>query len=77
MDTGPSGPRYDREPHREGDPAPRPSRGSRNSARGARGGRHGGYDRHSATGIADSEKKVKQGWGEPTTADLQGEQDAE
>ncbi|KAG0352445.1 hypothetical protein BG005_008128 [Podila minutissima] len=74
---GTRGPQYDRMPPKEGEPAPRPPRGSRNSTRGARGGRHGGYDRHSATGMVDSEKKLKQGWGEPTVAALQGEQDAE
>ncbi|KAF9421662.1 hypothetical protein BGZ94_008771 [Podila epigama] len=74
---GPRGPRYDRTPRAEGEPAPRPFSGSRNSTRGGRGGRHGGYDRHSGTGIIDSEKKEIKGWGEPTMAALQGAQDAD
>ncbi|KAF9577799.1 hypothetical protein BGW38_006755 [Lunasporangiospora selenospora] len=71
----PRGPQYDRSTRSEGDPAPRAPRGSRKLPH--RGGRHGGYDRHSATGIADSEKKEKQGWGEPTTSELEGAKDAE
>ncbi|KAF9425922.1 hypothetical protein BGZ94_007095 [Podila epigama] len=71
----PRGPRYDRTP-RDGD-APRAPRKDGRGARAPRGGRHGGFDRHSATGIVDSEKKENKGWGEPTTAPLEGAKDAE
>ncbi|KAG0266527.1 hypothetical protein BG011_002017 [Mortierella polycephala] len=67
----PRGPRYDRVP-REGEYTPHPSRGSR----APRGGRHGGYDRHSGTGIVDSEKKESNRLGDATTAPLEGERDA-
>jgi plasminogen activator inhibitor 1 RNA-binding protein len=34
--------------------------------RSVRGGRGREYDRHSGTGIRDTQKKVNQGWGQPT-----------
>ncbi|KAF9101491.1 hypothetical protein BGX27_011451 [Mortierella sp. AM989] len=68
------GPRYDRAP-REGDATPRPPRGSR-APRGARGGRHGGYDRHSGTGIVESEKKEHNRLGDPAASEIDGEKDA-
>ncbi|KAF9997197.1 hypothetical protein BGZ65_007213 [Modicella reniformis] len=70
----PRGPRYDRAP-REGEPTPRP-RGGPRAPRGARGGRHGGYDRHSGTGIVDSENKENNRLGDPTASSLQAEKDA-
>ncbi|KAI9252010.1 hypothetical protein EDC94DRAFT_547440 [Helicostylum pulchrum] len=33
------------------------------------------YDRHSGTGIEDTEKKVNQGWGHPGTAEYEGAKD--
>ncbi|KAF9149396.1 hypothetical protein BG015_008813 [Linnemannia schmuckeri] len=75
----PRGPRFDRAPRGEGEPTPR-SHGTR-GARGARGGRggarHGGFDRHSGTGIVDSEKKEHNRLGDATTAPLEGEKDAQ
>ncbi|KAF9182598.1 hypothetical protein BGZ51_004651 [Haplosporangium sp. Z 767] len=70
----PRGPRYDRVP-REGEPTSRSSHGFR-APRGGRGGRHGGYDRHSGTGIVDSEKKEANRLGDATTAPFEGERDA-
>ncbi|KAF9898458.1 hypothetical protein BX616_004000, partial [Lobosporangium transversale] len=70
----PRGPRYDRAP-RDGEATPRPPRGSR-APRGGRGGRHGGYDRHSGTGIVDSENKENNRLGDPTSSYLEAEQDA-
>ncbi|KAK3847143.1 MAG: hypothetical protein J3R72DRAFT_394987 [Linnemannia gamsii] len=75
----PRGPRFDRAPRGEGEPTPR-SHGTR-GARGARGGRggarHGGFDRHSGTGIVDSEKKEHNRLGDATTAPFEGEKDAQ
>ncbi|KAF9344828.1 hypothetical protein BGX26_003852, partial [Mortierella sp. AD094] len=71
----PRGPRYDRAPREGGDSTPRPPRGSR-APRGARGGRHGGYDRHSGTGIVDSEKKENNRLGDPAAASLDAEKEA-
>ncbi|KAI8099461.1 uncharacterized protein BX664DRAFT_321292 [Halteromyces radiatus] len=34
------------------------------------------FDRHSGTGIADSEKKEKQGWGHPETAEAEAAKDS-
>ncbi|KAI1316379.1 hypothetical protein EDD11_010021 [Mortierella claussenii] len=70
-DRAPRGPRFDRTP-RDG-AAPRAPRG----ARAPRGGRHGGLDRHSGTGIVDSEKKENKRLGDPTESSLEGEKDAE
>ncbi|KAG0244964.1 hypothetical protein BGX31_008315 [Mortierella sp. GBA43] len=70
----PRGPRYDREP-REGGDSSRP-RGGPRAPRGARGGRHGGYDRHSGTGIVDSENKENNRLGDPTSSSLEAEKDA-
>ncbi|KAI1316021.1 hypothetical protein EDD11_010546 [Mortierella claussenii] len=70
----PRGPQYDRAP-RDSEATPRLPRGSR-APRGARGGRHGGYDRHSGTGIIDSEKKENNRLGDPTSAFFDGEKDA-
>ncbi|KAF9319741.1 hypothetical protein BG003_008389 [Podila horticola] len=72
----PRGPRYDRAP-RDGDAPRAPRKDGARGGRAPRGGRHGGFDRHSATGIVDSEKKENKGWGEPTVAPLEGEKDAE
>ncbi|KAF9164353.1 hypothetical protein DFQ27_009708 [Actinomortierella ambigua] len=69
-DRAPRGPRFDRAP-RDG-AAPR-ERGARQH-RAPRNGRE--FDRHSGTGIADSKKKEKQGWGNPTTAPIEGGEDA-
>ncbi|KAG0304872.1 hypothetical protein BGZ99_002256, partial [Dissophora globulifera] len=76
----PRGPRYDRYPieseaTNRGEGRPQRDRGSR-APRGGRGGRHGGYDRHSGTGIVDSEKKEIQRLGDPAVAELEGEKDA-
>ncbi|KAG0214179.1 hypothetical protein BGX33_002370 [Mortierella sp. NVP41] len=75
----PRGPRFDRAPRGEGESIPR-SHGTR-GARGGRGGRggarHGGFDRHSGTGIVDSEKKEHNRLGNATTAPFEGEKDAE
>ncbi|RUS27636.1 hypothetical protein BC938DRAFT_482965 [Jimgerdemannia flammicorona] len=71
------GPRFQR--REDGTEAPqRPSRGPPGGGNGGRGGRDGRdgrggnyrsrgrqFDRHSGTGIIDSEKKENQGWGEP------------
>lgn len=67
-DRAARGPRFDRPPRGEGG-APR-ERGARQH-RAPRNGRE--FDRHSGTGIADSKKKEKQGWGNPTTAQTEGE----
>ncbi|KAL1920067.1 uncharacterized protein VTP21DRAFT_1213 [Calcarisporiella thermophila] len=68
-------PRFGREREDGGDFS-RASRGARRSER-SRGGSFRGrgrqFDRHSATGLVDNEKKEKQGWGEPTTAEAEGE----
>ncbi|KAG0064903.1 hypothetical protein BGZ89_008757 [Linnemannia elongata] len=75
----PRGPRFDRAPRGEGESTPR-SHGTRGSrgVRGGRGGaRHGGFDRHSGTGIVDSEKKEHNRLGDATTAPLEGEKDAQ
>ena len=73
--SAPRGPRFDRTP-RDGS-APRGSRGgSRGSRGGPRGGRHGGFDRHSGTGINDSENKENNRLGDPTESSLGGEEDA-
>ncbi|KAG0341686.1 hypothetical protein BG004_005943 [Podila humilis] len=72
----PRGPRYDRAP-RDSDAPRAPRKDGARGGRAPRGGRHGGFDRHSATGIVDSEKKENKGWGEPTTAPLEGAKDAE
>ncbi|KAK3808410.1 MAG: hypothetical protein J3Q66DRAFT_444370 [Benniella sp.] len=73
--SAPRGPRFDRAP-RDGS-APRGSRGgSRGSRGGPRGGRHGGFDRHSGTGIVDSENKENNRLGDPTESSLGGEEDA-
>ncbi|KAF8941278.1 hypothetical protein BGZ58_000563 [Dissophora ornata] len=74
-DDAPRGPRYDRTA-RDGESAPRAPRGGARAPRGARGGRHGGYDRHSGTGIIDSEKKENNRLGDPTAASLEAEKDA-
>ncbi|KAG0305761.1 hypothetical protein BGZ98_003624 [Dissophora globulifera] len=67
----PRGPRFDRAPRDGAAPrAPRPPRAQR-------GGRHGGFDRHSGTGIVDSEKKENNRLGEPTESALEGEKDAQ
>ncbi|CDH49015.1 hypothetical protein RO3G_16296 [Lichtheimia corymbifera JMRC:FSU:9682] len=69
----------------EAKPASNDKRGKSNGA--ARGGRRNGrqqngrqqrgrqFDRHSGTGIADSEKKEKQGWGHPETAEAEAAKD--
>ncbi|KAF8961695.1 hypothetical protein BGZ46_001301 [Entomortierella lignicola] len=69
----PRGPRFDRAP-RDGS-APRAPRGDR-GGRAPRGGRHGGFDRHSGTGIIDSEKKENKRLGDPTESSLEAEKDA-
>ncbi|KAG9066144.1 hypothetical protein KI688_001363 [Linnemannia hyalina] len=70
-DRAPRGPRFDRTP-RDG-AAPRAPR----APRASRGGRHGGFDRHSGTGIVDSEKKENNRLGEPAASSLEGEKDAQ
>ncbi|KAL1916509.1 uncharacterized protein VTP21DRAFT_5700 [Calcarisporiella thermophila] len=70
------GPRFRRE--REDDKEfSRSARGARSSERARGGNRRGGrgrqFDRHSATGIVDNEKKEKQGWGDSKTSELDGE----
>ncbi|KAF9976868.1 hypothetical protein BGZ73_007576 [Actinomortierella ambigua] len=70
-DRASRGPRFDRAPRGDG-AAPR-ERGARQH-RAPRNGRE--FDRHSGTGIADSKKKEKQGWGNPTTAPIEGSEDA-
>ncbi|KAF9132014.1 hypothetical protein BGW39_000945 [Mortierella sp. 14UC] len=75
----PRGPRFDRVPRGEGESTPRThgTRGAR-GVRGGRGGaRHGGFDRHSGTGIVDSEKKEHNRLGDATTAPFEGEKDAQ
>lgn len=79
IQLAPRGPRFDRAPRGEGESTPRAhgTRGAR-GARGGRGGaRHGGFDRHSGTGIVDSEKKEHNRLGNATTAPLEGEKDAQ
>lgn len=75
-DRAPRGPRFDRAP-REGAGAPRDgaSRGSR-GGRPPRNGRHGGFDRHSGTGITDSENKENKRLGDPAVSSLEAEKDA-
>jgi len=70
-DRAPRGPRFDRAP-RDG-AAPRAPRGGRAAPRG---GRHSGLDRHSGTGIVDSEKKENNRLGDPTESSLEAEKDA-
>ncbi|KAF9192518.1 hypothetical protein BGZ50_008484 [Haplosporangium sp. Z 11] len=70
-DRAPRGPRFDRTP-RDGANTRAPR-----GPRAPRGGRHGGYDRHSGTGIVDSEKKENNRLGDATTAPLEGEKDAQ
>ncbi|KAG0264171.1 hypothetical protein BG011_007325 [Mortierella polycephala] len=70
-DRAPRGPRFDRTP-RDGANVRAPR-----GPRAPRGGRHGGYDRHSGTGIVDSEKKENNRLGDATTAPLEGEKDAQ
>ncbi|CDH58499.1 hypothetical protein RO3G_16296 [Lichtheimia corymbifera JMRC:FSU:9682] len=48
-------------------------RGGRQNGRPQRGRQ---FDRHSGTGIADSEKKEKQGWGHPETAEAEAAKDS-
>ncbi|KAF9382688.1 hypothetical protein BGX21_001756 [Mortierella sp. AD011] len=70
-DRAARGPRFDRAP-RDG-AAPRAPRGGRNAPRN---GRHGGFDRHSGTGIVDSENKENKRLGDPTESSLEAEKDA-
>ncbi|KAF9995303.1 hypothetical protein BGZ79_011009 [Entomortierella chlamydospora] len=70
-DRAPRGPRFDRAP-RDG-AAPRAPRGGRSAPRN---GRHGGFDRHSGTGIVDSENKENKRLGDPTESSLEAEKDA-
>jgi len=49
----------------------RPERAGRNDF----GGRGRQFDRHSATGVYDTEKKINKGWGEAGTAEFQGAHD--
>ncbi|KAF9905522.1 hypothetical protein BX616_000991 [Lobosporangium transversale] len=71
-DRAPRGPRFDRV-----DRAPRDGTTPRNRGpRPSRGGRHGGFDRHSGTGIVDSENKENNRLGDPTESSLEAEKDA-
>ncbi|KAI9024293.1 hypothetical protein CLU79DRAFT_746474 [Phycomyces nitens] len=68
-------------------PSAKPKDGEARQQRGPRGPRREGapregrpqrgrqFDRHSATGIADSEKKEKQGWGHPESAQAEASAD--
>ncbi|RUS13146.1 hypothetical protein BC937DRAFT_86268, partial [Endogone sp. FLAS-F59071] len=71
------GPRFQRRAEDGSEPTPRSFRGAPGGSRGQRGGARGRgrqYDRHSATGIIDSEKKETQGWGDITTSQQEVEQ---
>jgi len=63
----------------DGEGRGRGGRGGRGrSDRGGRGGNRRGYDRHSATGKTDSEKKVHQSWGgDDGNAELRTEEAAQ
>ncbi|KAI8874912.1 hypothetical protein K501DRAFT_264490 [Backusella circina FSU 941] len=61
--------------------AARAAKGSNNRRQGGRPQKEGRpqrgrqFDRHSGTGIVDSDKKVKQGWGNPETAEAEAAAD--
>ncbi|KAF7728575.1 hypothetical protein EC973_005801 [Apophysomyces ossiformis] len=55
--------------------APRGAQRTRGQRREGRPQRGRQFDRHSGTGLDDSEKKVKQGWGHPETAEAEAAKD--